>query len=179
MRLKRTPSRQRWVKGSMLAASLVLALAVGPAGVRAADGDAVLVERGNLRDTLQFAARERELIRDWVRRARREGLVGRVDTGLGRDGPGRTAPAANSLTQMPAQEQAARSFRGASPGLRYRLERGDRLPAGVTRQYLPEELVRHLPHHAGHDRVVYGEDIYLVQRGTGLVQDVLRGAMRE
>jgi hypothetical protein len=163
----------------MLAASLALALSVGPPGVRAAEGDAILVERGNLRNSVQFAARERELIRDWVRRARRDGLIGRVDTGPGRDSPGRAAPLANSLAQMPAQEQAARSFRGASPGLRYRLERGDRLPAGVTRQYLPEELARQLPHHAGHDRVVYGEDIYLVQRGTGLVQDVLRGAMRE
>lgn len=168
-----------WLFRAIAAIGLTLAFAAGAVDARADERDPAQFERGKVRENVLFATGEREMIRDWLRRTRRAEWAGRNDSGPDRSNLRQVAPFADGLVARPAEQPALRSFRGAAPGLRYRLERGDRLPAGVTRQYLPDELSRQLPHYAGHDRVVYGEDVYLVQRGTGIVQDVLRGAMRE
>jgi Ni/Co efflux regulator RcnB len=66
------------------------------------------------------------------------------------------------------------------PGIQRRVDRGGTLPPGIARQYLPQDLSRQLPPvPSGYARQVVGSDVVLVAIATGLVMDVIRGAIRE
>jgi hypothetical protein len=63
------------------------------------------------------------------------------------------------------------------PGVQSNLDRGGRLPPGIANQLLPADLERRLPVRPGHERVIYGRDVYLVDRITGQILDVLRDVL--
>jgi hypothetical protein len=63
------------------------------------------------------------------------------------------------------------------PGVQGKLDRGGRLPPGVAKQLLPADLEQRLPVRARHERVIYGRDVYLVDRVTGQILDVLRDVL--
>ncbi|MFA7429296.1 MAG: hypothetical protein WCZ23_03965 [Rhodospirillaceae bacterium] len=62
------------------------------------------------------------------------------------------------------------------PGLAKQLDRNGRLPPGLEGRALPDDLERRLPRRAGTKRVIVDNDIVLIEDGTRLVLDVLRGA---
>lgn len=50
---------------------------------------------------------------------------------------------------------------------------------GIARQYLPPDLSRSLPALAsGYARQIVGSDVVLVSIATGLIMDIIRGAIR-
>ena len=59
------------------------------------------------------------------------------------------------------------------PGIRRRLARGKRLPPGIAKQMLPDQLESRLPHRDGYERVRVGLDVFLVEVATGVIHDVL------
>ncbi len=68
---------------------------------------------------------------------------------------------------------------GLPPGIQRRLERGGTLPPGIARQVLPPDLTRQLPLlPSGYARQIVGNDVLLVAIGTGLILDIIRGAIR-
>jgi Ni/Co efflux regulator RcnB len=67
---------------------------------------------------------------------------------------------------------------GLPPGIQRRVERGGTLPPGIARQYLPQDLSRQLPAlPSGYARQIVGGDVVLVAIATGLVMDIIRGAV--
>lgn len=64
------------------------------------------------------------------------------------------------------------------PGIQMKLARGGTLPPGIAKRFLPGELEGRLPRRTGYERVIHGEDVYLIQQGTGLILDVLEGVLR-
>ena len=61
-----------------------------------------------------------------------------------------------------------------SPGLAGQLERNGKLPPGVTKHDLPDDLLAQLqPRPAGYEFVVVGDRVLLIQSATGLILDVL------
>ena len=54
-----------------------------------------------------------------------------------------------------------------------------RLPAGIARQALPDDLAARLaPPPAGLDRIVVGPDVLLVDSGSGVIVGILRDVVR-
>lgn len=99
-----------------------------------------------------FSALERQLILDYYARA----AAGGTGRGHGRGRGG-----------------------GLPPGIQRRLERGGTLPPGIARQVLPPDLSRQLPFlPSGYARQIVGNDVLLVAIGTGLILDIIRGAIR-
>ncbi|MGC2854809.1 hypothetical protein ACM64Y_04985 [Novispirillum sp. DQ9] len=62
------------------------------------------------------------------------------------------------------------------PGLEKQLERNGRLPPGLEGRALPDDLERRLPRRDGTRRVVVGDDVVLIEEGTRVILDILRGA---
>ncbi len=57
-------------------------------------------------------------------------------------------------------------------------ETGKPLPPGIANRYLPGNLNAQLPApYAGTNRLIVGNDILLVQLGTGLILDVLTNVL--
>jgi hypothetical protein len=70
------------------------------------------------------------------------------------------------LTELPA-------------ALRRQLVTKGRLPAGVARKALPDDLAARLaPPPDGLDRVVVGPDVLLLDNGSGVIVDILRDVVR-
>jgi len=68
---------------------------------------------------------------------------------------------------------------GLPPGIQRRVERGGTLPPGIARQYLPQDLSRQLPGlPSGYARQIVGSDVLLVDIATGIIMDIIRGAVR-
>jgi len=62
------------------------------------------------------------------------------------------------------------------PGLERQYQRNGKLPPGLQKRQMPDDLSRTLPRHAdGVERVIAGDDILLVQTATGIVLDILEG----
>jgi len=100
-----------------------------------------------------FSAIERQLILDYYARTATSGGPGRGN-GRGRGG-------------------------GLPPGIQRRLERGGTLPPGIARQVLPPDLSRQLPLlPSTYTRMIVGNDVLLVATATGLILDIIRGAIR-
>jgi hypothetical protein len=74
--------------------------------------------------------------------------------------------------------QGGPAGKGLPPGIRKNLARGKPLPPGIAKQFLPGELERQLPYRSNYQRLVVGDDIYLVQQATGLILDIIEGALR-
>lgn len=64
------------------------------------------------------------------------------------------------------------------PGIQKKIARGGTMPPGIAKRYLPGELERQLPVRAGYERRVVGRDVLLVEQATGLILDILEGALR-
>lgn len=64
------------------------------------------------------------------------------------------------------------------PGLARQIQRNGILPPGLARRTLPPGLASRLPAlPPGQQRLIVGNDVVLVERATGLILDVLRGAL--
>ncbi len=64
------------------------------------------------------------------------------------------------------------------PGIARNLVRGQPLPPGIARVYLPPDLVAQLPVRTGYDYLVAGRDVVLVNTSTGVVDDILVNALQ-
>ena len=63
---------------------------------------------------------------------------------------------------------------GLPPGIAKNLARGKSIPPGIAKQYLPEGLRKSLPAPpSGHERVIVGGKILLVEIATQVIHDVL------
>lgn len=62
------------------------------------------------------------------------------------------------------------------PGLAMQLERNGRLPPGLDGRALPADLESRLPKRAGTKRVILDNDVVLIEEGTRVILDILRGA---
>jgi Ni/Co efflux regulator RcnB len=61
-----------------------------------------------------------------------------------------------------------------SPGLAAQLERNGRLPPGVTKHELPDDLLAQLqPRPAGYEFIVVDDRVLLIQSATDLILDIL------
>lgn len=64
------------------------------------------------------------------------------------------------------------------PGLAMQIQRNGILPPGLAKRNLPPGLASRLPAlPLGQQRLIVGNDVVLVERATGLILDVLRGAL--
>ncbi|MFD2263389.1 anti-virulence regulator CigR family protein [Lacibacterium aquatile] len=64
------------------------------------------------------------------------------------------------------------------PGIAKNLARGKPLPPGIAKRYLPGDLLGRLPHRDDrYLRIVAGRDVLLIEVGSGLILDVLRGVL--
>ena len=71
-----------------------------------------------------------------------------------------------------------RKVKPLPPGIQKKIARGGTVPPGIAKRYLPGELERQLPVRAGYERRVVGRDVVLVEQATGLILDILQGALR-
>jgi hypothetical protein len=67
---------------------------------------------------------------------------------------------------------------GLPPGIAKRLARGKPLPPGIAKKALPGDLAARLPQRVGHERVIAGTDILLVEIATGVITDILKDILR-
>ncbi len=68
--------------------------------------------------------------------------------------------------------------RPLSPGLQKHIDRTGRLPPGLEKRRLPSGLLGQLPPRTGQDYRVVGNDIVLIEIATGLILDIIQGALR-
>lgn len=67
--------------------------------------------------------------------------------------------------------------KGLPPGIAMKLERGGSLPPGIAKRDLPSDLTSRLPKRTdGAIRQIVGEDVVLIQKGTEVILDIIRGA---
>ncbi len=64
------------------------------------------------------------------------------------------------------------------PGLQKHIQRTGRLPPGLQKRALPSDLRGLLPRRTGQDYRVVGNDIVLIEIATGLILDIIQGALR-
>ncbi len=65
------------------------------------------------------------------------------------------------------------------PGLARQLKRNGKLPPGLEKRQLPGDLHDRLPvPPAGHERVVVGQDVVLIETASGLIRDIIRDVVR-
>jgi hypothetical protein len=66
------------------------------------------------------------------------------------------------------------------PGLARQLKRHGRLPPGLQKRALPKDLQDRLPDAPeGTERAIVGNDVVLIQKGTNLVLDILKGVLKD
>ena len=66
------------------------------------------------------------------------------------------------------------------PGLEMQIQKNGTLPPGLAKRDLPAGLVSELPRaHPGTVRKIVGNDVVLIQEATGIVLDVLEGALKK
>lgn len=91
--------------------------------------------------------------------------------------PGRQAPSLGPSEAALVQGwlSANPGFAGQSlpPGMRNRLAKGKPLPPGIARRTLPADLALRLPRYPGHDYLMVGATVVLVEAATGLVREAL------
>lgn len=69
--------------------------------------------------------------------------------------------------------------KGLPPGIAMKLERGGSLPPGIAKRDLPPDLTSRLPKRTdGAIRQIVGEDVVLIQKGTEVILDIIRGAAK-
>lgn len=63
------------------------------------------------------------------------------------------------------------------PGLQKQLEKNGKLPPGLEKRELPNDLLRKLPTRLeDFKRVIVDNDVLLIEKGTEIILDILRGA---
>ncbi|MFH1803685.1 MAG: hypothetical protein ABID63_02215 [Pseudomonadota bacterium] len=68
---------------------------------------------------------------------------------------------------------------GLPPGIAMKLERGGTLPPGIAKRDLPAGLAARLPRpHPGTERLIAGNDVVLIEQGTGIILDIIRAVVR-
>lgn len=66
------------------------------------------------------------------------------------------------------------------PGLAKQLEKNGSLPPGLAKRSLPTDLTSRLPTILSDlERIIVGDDVLLIKRGTEIILDILRGAARK
>ena len=116
-----------------------------------------------------FSEVDKRLIRDFFR-----GLTAKT-VGAGRGGSagkGRSAGKGKSKQWPPGLAKR----NDLPPGLAMRWKRFGTLPPGLAKRTLPGDLNRRLGRPPpGHERIITGQDVLLVERATGLIIDILEG----
>lgn len=64
------------------------------------------------------------------------------------------------------------------PGIARKVARGGALPPGIAKKTLPGGLLAQLPPRPGQEWRVVGADVLIVEVATGVIVDVLKGAIR-
>ncbi len=65
------------------------------------------------------------------------------------------------------------------PGLARQLERNGKLPPGLEKRRLPRDLHDRLPKPpVGHERVIVGQDVVLMETASGVIRDIIRDVVR-
>lgn len=67
------------------------------------------------------------------------------------------------------------SYQALPPGMRNRLAKGKALPPGIAKKQVPPALLSRLPVHPGHEWLVIGVDLVLVNARTRVSVDILPG----
>ncbi len=65
------------------------------------------------------------------------------------------------------------------PGLQKQLEKNGQLPPGLQKRALPDDLesrLSNLPKNL--ERIIVGEDILLIERGVGIILDIMKGGAK-
>lgn len=63
------------------------------------------------------------------------------------------------------------------PGLEKQVQRNGKLPPGLQKRGLPEDLAGRLPRRGdAYERIIVDADVLLIQAATGIVLDILEGA---
>lgn len=78
-------------------------------------------------------------------------------------------------------EQNRGQFAGAQalpPGIARKVARGGALPPGIAKKALPSGLLAQLPPRPGQEWRVVGMDLLIVEVATGVIVDVLKGALK-
>lgn len=76
------------------------------------------------------------------------------------------------------RQHPAGNVKPLPPGIQRKIARGGTMPPGIAKRYLPGELEGRLPVRAGYERRIVGRDVLLVEQATGLILDILEGALR-
>ncbi len=63
------------------------------------------------------------------------------------------------------------------PGIANKIARGGSMPPGIAKRFLPNNLLAQLPARPGHQWVVAGTDIVLIEAATHLIVDVLKAVL--
>ena len=64
------------------------------------------------------------------------------------------------------------------PGIAKNLARGKPLPYGIKKVFLPDGILSSLPVYPGHEYLVAGDDVLLVNSTTGIISDILTNVLR-
>ncbi len=65
------------------------------------------------------------------------------------------------------------------PGLAKQVEKNGILPPGLAKRDLPNDLRSRLPDRKSiFERIIVGDDVLLIEKGTEIILDILRGAAR-
>jgi len=64
------------------------------------------------------------------------------------------------------------------PGIARKVARGGALPPGIAKKTLPGGLLAQLPARPGQEWRVVGTDLLIVEIATGVIVDVLKGALK-
>lgn len=117
---------------------------------------------------VEFSEAEKRIIADYFRKEGRRGLD---EESANRSPDGRRRPGQESLKNLPV---GLGNRDVLPPGI----EKRGSLPPGLARRNLPSALTSQLPAaSSGTERVIIGDDVILVRRGSNVILDILRGAV--
>lgn len=110
-----------------------------------------------------FSDQERRIILD---------VLDAVDQNVGGDDRG------NGAKNNGKGKGSGKGKDGLPPGIAMKLERGGTLPPGIAKRDLPADLRSRLPYRSDAIRQIVGSDVVLIEKGTDIILDVIRGVVR-
>ncbi len=111
-----------------------------------------------------FSEAEKRIIEDFFKGKQEEGKQKSKKTGKGNKNKKGLPPGLAKRDELP-------------PGLQKQLEKNGKLPPGLDKRDLPSDLESRLPILSEElERVIVGDDVMLIEKGVGLIFDILRGA---
>lgn len=118
-----------------------------------------------------FSEDERRIILD---------VLDAVGRNLGSEGTANSGSEKKDKKEKGAPPGKGVGAKGLPPGIAKKLARGGTLPPGIAKRDLPEDLTRRLPPALpGTERQIVDTDVLLIEKGTGLILDVIRDAVRK